>query len=520
MSEPHRDHRALLHAVSATEPCTGRVCLAWTLLVLVLSATVGALELATSNPTLRYPDAFDYAQLGRQLWSGQGFTTLETYPYVLSRLAELGVDTGAPWPTSSRFPLPIVTAAASYALLGPNDLAALVPAWCASVLTAPLLFLLGNRLGGPLAGLLSAGLWLASPSRAELSLTGLTEPGATFLAVTVVLMALRAREQPSWERFAWLGAALGLAWLQRSTLLALAPGAVALALWSAPRRLERAGALLAGALAFAAPWLIRNWLVFGDPTLDLTRERGLLRLGLGADPFFSLAPPDPGAVLNASLTAYPGGWSFAWLWEVAPEMLGREFAWLLPAAALAWVYDARRLRGGVLAAAAAGWTASVLALAPAYPDVYRFYWPFAALLLVGTCASAVSVLTRLQPAPRVAIAFAALLLFAVFAPRQAAAPLLPVRDPADLRWLAEAVPADTIVTTDQPHYVSWQAGRAAVYFPGDFRTAGRIDAQLVRIGAVHFSPRNQKTATLLDHPPLSGVFRPVPAPRGVLYLQR
>ena len=162
VSEPLRDRSALLHAVSASEPCTGRVCLAWTLLVLALSATLSAVELATSNPTLRYPDAFDYAQLGRQLWSGQGFTTLETYPYVLSRLAELGVDTGAPWPASSRFPLPIVSAAVSYALLGPNDLAALLPAWCASALTAPLVFLLANRLGGPLAGLLSAGLWLAS----------------------------------------------------------------------------------------------------------------------------------------------------------------------------------------------------------------------------------------------------------------------------------------------------------------------------------------------------------------------
>jgi len=493
---------------------------AWTLAVAVLSATVCAIEFATSTAALRYPDAFDYAQLGRQLWAGWGFTSLETYPYVLSRLAELGVDTAPPWPASSRFPLPIIAAAASFAALGPSDLAALLPAACATALTAPLVFLLANRLGGPLAGLASAALWNASPSRTELSLTGLTEPGAALLAVAVVLLALRVRELPSGRRCVLLGATIGLAWLQRSTLLALVPGAIALALWSAPRRIERAGAVAGAALLVAAPWLLRNWLVFGDPTLDLTRERGLLRLGLGADPFFSLAPPNRDAVLSASLAAYPGNWSFAWLQGALPQLLGREFSWLLPAAVLAFAVDVRRLRGGVLAVAGSGWAVSVLALSPAYPDVYRFYWPFVPLLVAATCASAVAALARLEPYARLAVVCAALALFAVLAPRNAAAPLLPMRQPAKLGWLADAVPADTVITTDQPHYVAWQTGRAAVYFPGDFATAGRIDTQLVRLGAVHFSPRNRRTAEMLNRPPLVDLFRPVEAPRGVLYLRR
>ena len=52
-----------------------------------------------------FPDAYHYADIGRQIARGDGMTTLQTYPYVLAWLRETGLPTAPPWPNVTRFPL-------------------------------------------------------------------------------------------------------------------------------------------------------------------------------------------------------------------------------------------------------------------------------------------------------------------------------------------------------------------------------------------------------------------------------
>ncbi len=46
-----------------------------------------------------YPDAHYYAEMGRQVARGEGFTSLQAYPLLLSWLEGRGLDCARPGPT-------------------------------------------------------------------------------------------------------------------------------------------------------------------------------------------------------------------------------------------------------------------------------------------------------------------------------------------------------------------------------------------------------------------------------------
>jgi len=523
LPERAQDDVAWRHALRSATPCGGRLKHVLTSALLVIGLLGAWLDFAASDGRLHYPDAFDYAQMGRQLAEGHAITSLQAFPYVLGWLEAEGLDTQPPWPVVWRFPLPIALRAAAFRVFGASDASALLTALLWSALTAPLLFRLGNRLGGPLAGLLAAGLWLASPSQQQLATSGLSEPGAAALAVAIAGLALRARDTAGWRASALLGAVLGLALLQRTNLLALAPVALGL-LATAPggARIPRLAAALGAGFAVASPWLLRNVLAFGEPLLNLTSDRGLLRLGLGADPFYQLAVADPAAVLQASLAQYPSGWSAAWLRASAPAMLGREFAWLLPVGAVAALCELRRPQRRAWALAWSGLAATALVFAPPYPDVLRFYWPFAPLLLASTCAALLALARRLPGAHSATLAAAgAAGLFVLLAPRGDTAPLPGVRGaPPELGWLADRIAPDALVASDVSYAVAWQARRTSLRFVGNFGVMANIDERIARIDALHVSAANARAVDALRAPPLADVFEPVPSPSGALFVRR
>ncbi len=523
MPERAQDDLGWLQALRSAKPCGGALKHRLTFGLLAIALLGAWIGFSSSDGRLQYPDAFDYAQMGRQLAEGHGMTSLQVFPYVLGWLDAGDFDTQPPWPVVWRFPLPIALRAAAFRILGVSDTAALLPALLLSALTAPLLFRLGNRLGGPLAGLLAAALWIASPSQQQLALTGLTEPGAAALGVAIAGLALRARDDASWRASALLGASLGLALLQRTNLLALAPVAVAMVATARNgRRSVRLATIGIAALAVAAPWLVRNALAFGEPLLNLTSDRGLLRLGLGQDPFYQLAVADPAAVLRTSLAQYPAGWSWEWLRASAPAMLGREFAWLLPLGALGTLADLQRPRRWAWALAWSGLTLTVLVFAPPYPGVLRFYWPYAPLLLAPTCA-ALGTLARRFPgrhAPTLAAAVVAAS-FVFFAPRDNAAPLLGSRAARpELAWLTGRISRDALIASDVSYAVAWQARLASLRFVGNYGVLAAIDERIARIEALHVSAANAGAVKPLREPPLSALFEPARAESGVLFVRR
>jgi len=511
-----------LRALCSTEPCAGTLAHSLTAAVAALALIAGLMAWQGGDAQLRYPDAFDYAQMGRQLAEGHGMTSLQVFPFVLGWLEAEGLDTAPPWPNIWRFPLPVIARAASFRLFGPTDAAALLPALLFSILTAPLLFRLANRLGGPSAGLLAAAVWIASPGQQQLALSGLTEPGAALLAVTIAGLALRARARCDLPSCAALGAAFGLAYLQRSNLFALAPAALVLVATGNPtRRPLRLGVLAACALGLAAPWLLRNAVEFGEPLLNLTSQRGLLRLGLGRDPFYAYAVPDAGAVLGETLRRYPGGWSWDWLGTSVPTLFGRDLAWLLPVGVLATLADARNRRGGLWALAWSGLLLTALVFAPLYPDVLRFYWPYAPLFLAGSSAALVRATARLPwPAAAPAVAACLAAAFALLTPRGAAAPLFPEPAALELSWLSDRLPPEATLASDTSFAVAWQARRPSVRFVGNYPVMSTIDSKAVRIGGIYWAGASLAATRALREPPLARLFEPAASETGVLFMRR
>ncbi|MEA2422686.1 MAG: hypothetical protein QOF55_1785 [Thermoleophilaceae bacterium] len=130
-----------------------------------------------------------------------------------------------------------------------------------------LIGLLGRRVGGTRVGLVAAGLAALYPALWMLDSSLRSE--SLYLPL-VALVLLLAYDVTGWRRAALLGAAIGFAALTRSEALLLVP---LLLPW---RRPGLAAAVVAGCFVVVAPWLIRNWIVFDQPTAISTNEGGLL----------------------------------------------------------------------------------------------------------------------------------------------------------------------------------------------------------------------------------------------------
>ena len=129
--------------------------------------------------------------------------------------------------------------------------------------------LIGRRVAGDRAGLAAAVLCAAYPSFIAADGAIMSETLFGFLVALGVLMALRLRTRPSPAVAAGLGVAIGLAALTRSEGLLLVPLLGAPALWRASgQRLALGAAVALATVVVVAPWVVRNWEVFGRPVLS------------------------------------------------------------------------------------------------------------------------------------------------------------------------------------------------------------------------------------------------------------
>jgi len=97
-----------------------------------------------------------------------------------------------------------------------------------TVLTIPLVYLVGRRIMSPLVGLLAAGTWTVLPLVLDYGRLVRSDSAATCFGLLAFLACLRAIDVPSWRRFAIAGAAIGLAVSTRYfmvTLLVVLAGA-------------------------------------------------------------------------------------------------------------------------------------------------------------------------------------------------------------------------------------------------------------------------------------------------------
>jgi hypothetical protein len=95
---------------------------------------------------------------------------------------------------------------------------------------------------------------------------------ALFGALALWAMVRILGQGPTWRRCAGLGLALGLGWLSKLTIVALAPTAGVVVVWVARRSrswrdLFRWGLAVFGVAALLiVPWLVRQTVLYGDPT--------------------------------------------------------------------------------------------------------------------------------------------------------------------------------------------------------------------------------------------------------------
>ena len=471
-------------------PARGRVRCALAAAILVFSAFSWLGHGGLRNPTFDV-DSFDYAQMSRQVWRGEGFTMQQTFPYVLRFLREHGVSTEPPWPNTTRFPLIALQEAAAFAVVGPNDLGILAAGGAMFMASALVAFLLGNRLFGPLAGSLAAAATVTEPMQLHFSRSGLLETGAGFftLLVALTLAATTEAERRRNGAAVALGMALGLGFLQRYDLLAFAP--VAAVLMLARSRAPRAPLALWCAVGFALTaglWLARNLLTVGTVLGTTSIDRNLL------------GGVVPGDVYMGTQTV--NAWRYAI--EHWPEFLGK-----FEVARIWFVVHAASLFGGALAMAGAALALVSPALVKSRPvrtvwlflvggfatraillsimhNEPRFYLSFTPLLFVLGAGGAIGVLRMLPAVARPLVPLAATLAFAGAAlavPRGDWAPISG-EPPGEFAVISRSIAPGTVVASDLSWNVAWYCDRPSVRFSGAWPELVEIERLGTRVGAV------------------------------------
>ena len=156
--------------------------------------------------------------------------------------------------------------------------------------TVFLLFLLLRRQGRR-AALSAAVLWAAFPPAILYTRLVRPETAAAFLLVASAV-ALSREPSLSWVRRAFLGVLLGITVLVKTEFILVLP-LIPFVLEGRSLRWRRAAVILAGAAVVMAPWLVRNAVVVGAPTLS-TGIGGNLLLGNhpGATGGYAVNVPD------------------------------------------------------------------------------------------------------------------------------------------------------------------------------------------------------------------------------------
>ena len=215
-------------------------------------------------------DQYTYDVLGQRVLAGYGFSfPVEWYPFTPANTQT------AHW--SFAYPLYL---AAVYALTGHHPLIARLLQALVSALSIVLVYRIGRRLFGELAGLAAA---LLAAGYAYLIFFNAALMTQTFYIVCLLAaldLALQLAEQPRRRDWLLLGATLGLGVLFRQTLLLFVPLVYLWLFWRVPApnqssawvpsrvraRLRWRDLLLSVAVLAAciAPWTVRNALVYQD----------------------------------------------------------------------------------------------------------------------------------------------------------------------------------------------------------------------------------------------------------------
>ena len=220
-------------------------------------------------------DARFYHEGANLLADGKGF------------ISPFAQDAGRTVESAEHPPLYLVFLAIPSALRLTSTLSHLLWSCALGAGTIVLVGLLGRAIAGERVGILAAALLAVYPDAWMADGSLQAETAATFTTALAVLLAYSCWRQPSWRRFAAVGAAIGAAALARSELVLLIPALLlplAILMWGADvrQRLRWLGIGALAALIVMAPWVGYNLVRFREPVL-LSSQFGPLLASANCD---------------------------------------------------------------------------------------------------------------------------------------------------------------------------------------------------------------------------------------------
>lgn len=251
----------------------------WFLIVLFTAGLVWFTYYNAAFQHLFLNDAMDYASIGKNIARGDGFVSSYITPLSLANYE------GIPHPDLWRAPLWPAILALFIKFFGATDQAVAIATGCFYIAGAGLVFLAASEIFGFLVGVLSALIYIFSAQNLINSVSGMTETVSVFLMLLSLYLILA-----SWARTPFgeilAGAVMGLFYLARYNALLFLPFFV-LYLWYTrvksqeynnhirrKARKWRQGfwpitRYLAAFIVVISPWLIRNYILMGNPLFSL-----------------------------------------------------------------------------------------------------------------------------------------------------------------------------------------------------------------------------------------------------------
>ncbi len=227
-------------------------------------------------PGLVNRDALDFAQLGRNLASGRGFTT-----FVLRPLALTHGSNPLHQPDITHGPLYPIILAVAFGALGARDTVASFVSGLFYLLTIPALYVLGNRLFGRATALVATLIFTFNALMLEYAASGLHITLYIFLTTCLLLSVHRiaVSAQDNTDRkdaklpkgaLAMAGILTGLLYLTDPIFFWIMPVMlVAVFALHPARRFQAAMRFAIPLCILALPWMARNMALTGNPVFGL-----------------------------------------------------------------------------------------------------------------------------------------------------------------------------------------------------------------------------------------------------------
>lgn len=500
-------------AAGLEEPSEARFR-AW---VLAIAAIVGPpllfiLYYKTMFPGLTNSDALDFAQLGRNLSSGHGFTTLILRPLALTH----GTNP-LHQPDVTHGPLYPLILAVAFAALGAKDS---VAAWVSGLfylLTIPVLYRLGMRMFGRGAALAATLIFTFNALLLEYAASGLDITLYIFLTtcllLTVHTLAVRSREDggklPAGP-LVMAGALTGLLYLTDPIFVWIMP-VLAIAVFTL-FPLKRVGAVLRFAvplLVLTLPWMARNAMLTGNPVFGL---RGMELWMNTKDHYpglmgYRLAPHDmaPGVGLFKAVVqkVLLGAGQVI---QAFPQVTASwVLAFLLPSLLFRFTDPATNTLRRVMMYCFFGLFVGMLAFEIQMP----LFVSLIPTMLVFAVAYLLYLLQQAQLRRGATMAAAALIAVAVVFPLVSDMTLIDhpqrLKEIDTALALGKAAQRDDVVLSDQPWLVAWHADRPSLWIPAQDQTTKDLRQQFATTRWLFMTAQTQRLSP--EWQQVYGIFR-------------